>query len=102
MRQLARWWNWLLLAGAAGAAVLALALLLAPRLGLIGPPRLEWSMPADGAANVLPRTPLRLIFSEPMDRASVEQALRVEPPLPGAWQWDDARSATWTPAPGWT
>ncbi|MBN1954939.1 MAG: von Willebrand factor type A domain-containing protein [Anaerolineae bacterium] len=44
-------------------------------------------------------TPLALYFSDPMDPASVEQSLHVEPPVHGEWRWAEGnRLALFTPA----
>ena len=37
-----------------------------------------------------------------MEQSSVELALRVAPPLPGTWRWDNRTTAIWTPEPAWT
>ena len=48
------------------------------------PPTLHDASPADGAQAVVPRARLVLRFDRPMNPASVEQALRLEPPAAGA------------------
>ena len=44
--------------------------------------------PAPGAQFVSARAPIRLTFNRPMDHASVESALRLSPPVEGAFAWD--------------
>ena len=43
------------------------------------PPAVMTAEPADGATRVAPGTPIRLVFSERMNRESVERALRIAP-----------------------
>lgn len=44
--------------------------------------------PADQSMRVQPRARPSLTFSEPVpDRGAVERALRIEPSVPGTWQW---------------
>lgn len=55
--------------------------------------------PPDGAVDVRPRDALALQFGVPMNRASVEQALSIEPPVPGDLLWSpDAQALTLRPA----
>jgi uncharacterized protein YkwD len=49
-----------------------------------------------------PASPFRVEFDQPMDRASVAAAVRVEPAAPFSLDWDAAgRVATLVPAPAW-
>jgi uncharacterized protein YfaS (alpha-2-macroglobulin family) len=99
LRPLARLW-----AGVLGCTVLALTLALGARLVIpLWPrgegPALRAASPPDGAAAVLPRSPVTLSFSAPMNRASAAAALRVDPPTPGSLAWsDDATALTFRPA----
>lgn len=52
----------------------------------------------DGPTPERPRAPLELAFNYPMDAASVESALAVEPGVAGAWSWTEGNTvATFTP-----
>jgi glycosidase len=56
-------------------------------------------VPAHGATNVSPLQPLVLRFSQPMDTATVENALSVQPPVTGSFAWADGdRRVSFTPA----
>jgi hypothetical protein len=46
-------------------------------------------IPEDGATEVPTDSPLRLIFSSPMDSASVEDALTIDPVVTITWTWED-------------
>jgi alpha-2-macroglobulin len=80
--------------GLSVATVAVLATVLAARLLLptlpLPHPAVEATVPAPGASNVLPLNPLTLRFDQRMNRASVERALRLDPPLPGVLIWRDA------------
>ena len=52
--------------------------------------------PAAGVADVPITAPIRLEFSRPMDPASVEANLRIEPEVAGRWLWAE-RVATFQP-----
>lgn len=99
LRPLARIWTVLL-----GCAALALALAVAARFLIpLTPwapaPALVSADPPDGAADVRPRESITLRFSAPMNRASVEAALRVDPPTPGSLSWSpDGAALTFEPA----
>ena len=41
---------------------------------------------------------IRIQFSQPMDRASVERAWRVEPSVAGSFRWPDAKTVVFVPA----
>lgn len=43
--------------------------------------------PADGTANVSPATPIQVVFSEEMDRASTESAFTLLPSTEGSFRW---------------
>lgn len=99
LRLLARIWTVLL-----GSAALALTLALAARFVIpLTPwapaPRLVAVDPPDSAADVLPRSSITLRFSAPMNRASVEAALRIDPPAEGTISWSpDATALTFQPS----
>jgi Tol biopolymer transport system component len=63
-------------------------------------PRLDSVYPARGAPAASSRTPIRLTFSRPMDPASVQAGLALDPPLPGQWTVD-GNTLIFTPAQGW-
>ncbi len=48
-------------------------------------------VPAAGTSDVPLRSDIRVRFSTPMNRASVERAIRFEPPLQGRFSWDNDR-----------
>ncbi|MGQ9467058.1 MAG: Ig-like domain-containing protein [Anaerolineae bacterium] len=48
-----------------------------------------------------PDRPLRLVFDQPMDRASVEAALRIEPKVEGTFSWPDPVTLVFTPKGEW-
>lgn len=100
LRPIARTWTVLL-----GCLAVLLTLGLAVRWLLPlapwhAPPALVGATPADGAADVLPRTAITLRFSQPMNRQTALAALRIDPPTPGSFNWSpDARTLTFQPAP---
>lgn len=55
----------------------------------------------DAAGDVAPTDPLRIAFSRPMDRRTVEQALKLEPAVPGRFVWQQDDSVTYTPERPW-
>ncbi len=63
-------------------------------------PQLVESDPAAGE-ELLPLDPVTLYFDQPMDRASVEQAIDLQPSVGGAFEWLDERSLQFQPDPGW-
>jgi len=84
-------------------ALLLLGLLLALGAGLLylwQSPRLVDVSPPAGATAVPANTPLRLIFSRPMQAASVLERLRIDPPREGEVAWEGA-VLTWTPVSPW-
>ena len=48
-----------------------------------------------------PDRPLRLVFDQPMDRASVEAAFHVEPKVEGTFSWPDPVTLVFTPKGEW-
>ncbi len=56
--------------------------------------------PARGEETPLDR-PLRLVFDQPMDRASVEAAFRIEPKVEGTFSWPDPVTLVFTPKDQW-
>ncbi|MGI8586166.1 MAG: Ig-like domain-containing protein [Chloroflexia bacterium] len=71
-----------------------------PPLNGAAPPRLLTTVPFDGAASVDPNAGLLLSFDQPMDRRSVEHALRFSPPVPGDFTWDADNQVRFNPATG--
>ncbi len=67
--------------------VLALALAALAACSSLGAPRIEAVSPAEGAGDVPITAPIRLSFSKPMDRASVEAHFRLEPEVDGRLVW---------------
>src|SRR5689334_4382171 len=43
-------------------------------------------------------TPITLLFDQPMDRASVEQAFKIDPKVDGAFTWSDDMTLTFKPS----
>jgi dipeptidyl aminopeptidase/acylaminoacyl peptidase len=85
--------TWALLAGVALLVGLGLAL-------YFSLPRLDSAVPPSGAQFVSSRSPLRLTFNRPMDRASVEAGLHLSPARAGAYAWQ-GQTLTFTPADAW-
>jgi uncharacterized protein YfaS (alpha-2-macroglobulin family) len=56
--------------------------------------------PARGEETPLDR-PLRLVFDQPMDRASVEAAFHIEPKVEGTFSWPDPVTLVFTPKGQW-
>src|SRR5689334_23138187 len=83
---------WLLLA-----VGLLLGLAIAAFLSL---PRLNTVSPARDAALVSSGAPIRLTFSQPMDTASVQQALTLAPDVPGTTTWE-GNTLVFRPAVSW-
>ena len=61
------------------------------------PPRVISHSPAQGEEHGL-TAPIVIAFDQAMDRASVEEAFQVEPPLAGDFSWPNDRTLTFTPA----
>ena len=55
-------------------------------------PRVVAIEPADGAANVRPRSSIAVTFSGPMNRSTTLRALRITPTTPGQLRWSDDNS----------
>ncbi|MBF6613990.1 MAG: Ig-like domain-containing protein [Chloroflexi bacterium] len=56
--------------------------------GTMAVPNLLRVLPADGARDVPLSDTIRIRFDLPMDRASVESALQLDPPVAGLYSWD--------------
>lgn len=61
------------------------------------PPSLADQAPAPGE-ELPPQAPITLYFDQPMDPASVEAAFRIEPQVPGAFEWPDPTTLRFLPA----
>src|SRR5688572_8378241 len=96
LRRLARWWSTMLLGLAILAAALGLAFVLLPYLGLAEQPQIDHVAPAANSVDIPPRSAFSIHFSTAMARRSVEEALRIDPPLAGSWDWPDDQTARWT------
>jgi len=68
-----------------GGGGLALGLLI---VAALASPRVVEFLPSANSRHVGSMSPLRLTFSRPMDQASVELRLSVDPGLPGRLEWD--------------
>jgi hypothetical protein len=66
--------------------------------GPVAVPNLLSMTPANLTQEVALDTPLRVRFDQPMDRASVESALRIDPPAAGTFGWDADNEVRFTPA----
>jgi len=69
--------------------------------GVGGPvtvPSLVRLLPAAEAKDVSTDEPLRLRFDQPMDRASVEGVLKIDPPAAGLFSWDADNEVRFSPA----
>ncbi|MFL5735601.1 MAG: Ig-like domain-containing protein [Chloroflexia bacterium] len=66
--------------------------------GSVAAPNLVRLTPDENAQDVPPRQPLRMRFDLPMDRASVQQAISIDPPAAGAFSWDADNEMRFTPA----
>src|SRR5205823_3061828 len=66
--------------------------------GSIAAPNLVRLTPPENAREVAPQEPLRVRFDLPMDRSSVEGALRIDPPAAGSYSWDADNELRFTPA----
>ncbi len=49
--------------------------------------RVRQTTPASSAANISTRSPIALVFSEPMSAPTVLERVRIEPPISGTWRW---------------
>lgn len=63
----------------------------------LGAPRILASTPAQREI-VSPSSILQFVFDQPMDRASVEAAFLIDPPVEGALRWTDDQMLTFVPA----
>jgi len=82
---------------AALAALAGLAL-----VAILARPQVTELRPPPGAENLSPRARLQITFNQPMNPATVEAALRIEPALPGTLTWNsDGTALTFTPGQSW-
>ena len=65
-----------------------------------GRPELLEVYPVPGAENVQATTPIRLVFSRPMQAGSVTERLKIEPAVEGAFSWDK-NTLTFIPHHAW-
>ncbi|MBO9308272.1 MAG: Ig-like domain-containing protein, partial [Chloroflexi bacterium] len=63
----------------------------------LGAPRVVASAPAQREI-ASPTSIVQIVFDQPMDRASVESAFVIDPPVNGALRWTDDQTMTFTPA----
>jgi hypothetical protein len=63
-------------------------------------PSLTEIQPGDGISNVPVPSQLRLVFSQPMNHASVISHLRITPAQQGEYRWED-NTLFFTPDPSW-
>ncbi len=66
--------------------------------GMMAVPNLLRAMPADGSRDVPLSDTIRIRFDLPMDRASVENALQIAPPVAGLYSWDADNEVRFSPA----
>ncbi len=64
------------------------------------PPQVIDIYPIPGV-ELSPTDPLQIAFDQPMDRASVQAALTVEPSVEGVFAWNDPTVLTFVPQRGW-
>ncbi len=55
----------------------------------VAPPVVRAAFPGPGAAGIDLRQPVRVVFSQKMDRASAESSFTIEPAIAGAFKWGD-------------
>jgi hypothetical protein len=55
-------------------------------------------LPVTGSANVPTSSMLQMLFDQPMDRASVEGALSIDPPLAGTFEWTADNEVSFVPS----
>ncbi|HEX8599232.1 MAG TPA: MG2 domain-containing protein [Chloroflexia bacterium] len=65
--------------------------------GSLAVPNPVHMLPAAGSANVPTGSPLQMLFDQPMDRASVEGALSIDPPLAGTFEWSADNEVSFVP-----
>lgn len=63
-------------------------------------PRVSALRPSPGAAQVPAYAPLTIEFNQPMDRSSVQENLRIDPPTAGEYSWH-AATLTFRPLTAW-
>ncbi|MGB8648899.1 MAG: Ig-like domain-containing protein, partial [Anaerolineae bacterium] len=87
-----------------GLGILALALiicsillLLIQPLDLLRAPEVVQVLPASGAMDIAPSSPITLTFRNAMDRAATQRAFAISPAVPGTIQWADDRTLVFTP-----
>ncbi|HET9494555.1 MAG TPA: MG2 domain-containing protein, partial [Chloroflexia bacterium] len=66
--------------------------------GPVAVPNLVRALPQPDGGALSIDTPVRVRFDQPMDRASVEAALSIDPPAAGAFSWDADNEVRFTPA----
>lgn len=90
-----------------GGTVVALALAAAGGAAWAGqagwrtdPPVVLGIAPAAGSRNVAGDTPITVSFNQPMNADSVRNALKIDPPVPGKYDWD-GNTLIFRPDPGY-
>ncbi len=63
-------------------------------------PTLQEIYPQTGAIEVPATSPIRLVFSRAMQEATVNERIKIEPPIEGSFSWDK-NSLTFTPNQPW-
>jgi hypothetical protein len=84
-------------------ALITLTLIVAAGMGFYAwssRPRLIETYPQAGVINVQATSPIRLVFSRPMQPATVNTRLKIEPAIKGSFSWDE-NSLTFTPDQSW-
>ncbi|HEY0072283.1 MAG TPA: Ig-like domain-containing protein [Chloroflexia bacterium] len=66
--------------------------------GTVAVPNPVHMLPAAGSADVPTASLLQMRFDQPMDRASVEGALSIDPPLAGTFQWTADNEVSFVPS----
>ncbi|MEO8287723.1 MAG: Ig-like domain-containing protein [Chloroflexota bacterium] len=66
--------------------------------GPVAVPNLVRTVPGDATQAVALDAPLKIRFDQPMDRGSVENALQIDPPVAGVYEWDADNELSFTPA----
>lgn len=86
------------------ALTLVLAILFSLWLDLLpdvlSAPRVTAVIPADGATDILPDSPITITFSAPMDRAATAGAVVLDPNVGVSLNWTDDRTLVVSPRPG--
>lgn len=65
--------------------------------GPVAAPNIVHVLPGEGAQSIDPQEALRVRFDLPMDRTSVEQAWRLDPPAAGNFAWDADNEVRFSP-----